>query len=132
MRAEKLDFVQLNYALDDRQAEQRLLPLAAEARHGRAGQPAFWAAVPIRKSPPAPSTGPARSLHELGADFAEILLATRRDWSSRHGRPALKDTSVPLRIVPEQRCAKECASIDVLILFYWQFENACAVTRSKK
>jgi diketogulonate reductase-like aldo/keto reductase len=30
MRAEKLDFVQLNYALDDRQAEQRLLPLAAE------------------------------------------------------------------------------------------------------
>jgi diketogulonate reductase-like aldo/keto reductase len=30
MRAEKLDFVQLNYALDDRTAEQRLLPLAAE------------------------------------------------------------------------------------------------------
>jgi diketogulonate reductase-like aldo/keto reductase len=30
MRAEKLDFVQLNYAVDDRQAEQRLLPLAAE------------------------------------------------------------------------------------------------------
>ena len=26
----RLDFVQLNYALDDRQAEQRLLPLAAE------------------------------------------------------------------------------------------------------
>ena len=30
MRAEELDFVQLNYALDDRAAEQRLLPLAAE------------------------------------------------------------------------------------------------------
>ena len=30
MRAEKLDFVQLNYALDDRIAEHRLLPLAAE------------------------------------------------------------------------------------------------------
>jgi len=30
MRAEKLDFVQLNYSLDDRAAEQRLLPLAAE------------------------------------------------------------------------------------------------------
>jgi aryl-alcohol dehydrogenase-like predicted oxidoreductase len=30
MRAEKLDFVQLNYALDDRAAERRLLPLAAE------------------------------------------------------------------------------------------------------
>lgn len=30
LRAETLDFVQLNYALDDRAAERRLLPLAAE------------------------------------------------------------------------------------------------------
>src|SRR5256886_16648385 len=30
MRAEPLDFVQLNYAIDDRAAERRLLPLAAE------------------------------------------------------------------------------------------------------
>lgn len=30
MRAEKWDFVQLNYAFDDRAVEQRLLPLAAE------------------------------------------------------------------------------------------------------
>jgi diketogulonate reductase-like aldo/keto reductase len=30
MRAEMLDFVQLNYSLDDREAERRLLPLAAE------------------------------------------------------------------------------------------------------
>ena len=30
LRAETLDFVQLNYAIDDRAAEQRLLPLAAE------------------------------------------------------------------------------------------------------
>jgi diketogulonate reductase-like aldo/keto reductase len=30
MRSEKLDFVQLNYALDDRAAEERLLPLAAD------------------------------------------------------------------------------------------------------
>jgi diketogulonate reductase-like aldo/keto reductase len=30
LRAEKWDFVQLNYALDDRAVEQRLLPLAAE------------------------------------------------------------------------------------------------------
>jgi diketogulonate reductase-like aldo/keto reductase len=30
MRAEKLDFVQINYAADDRDAEQRILPLAAE------------------------------------------------------------------------------------------------------
>jgi diketogulonate reductase-like aldo/keto reductase len=31
MRAEALDFVQLNYSLDDREAERRLLPLAAES-----------------------------------------------------------------------------------------------------
>lgn len=30
MRSEKLDFVQLNYSLDEREAEKRLLPLAAE------------------------------------------------------------------------------------------------------
>ncbi len=30
MRAEPLDFVQLNYSLDDREAERRLLPFAAE------------------------------------------------------------------------------------------------------
>lgn len=30
MRSEKLDFVQLNYSLNDRQAERKLLPLAAE------------------------------------------------------------------------------------------------------
>jgi diketogulonate reductase-like aldo/keto reductase len=30
MRAETIDFVQLNYSLDDREAERRLLPLAAE------------------------------------------------------------------------------------------------------
>jgi diketogulonate reductase-like aldo/keto reductase len=30
MRTEELDFVQLDFALDDRAAEQRLLPLAAE------------------------------------------------------------------------------------------------------
>ena len=30
MRAEALDFVQLNYSLDEREAEQRLLPVAAE------------------------------------------------------------------------------------------------------
>jgi len=30
MRAERLDFVQLNYSVGDREAERRLLPLAAE------------------------------------------------------------------------------------------------------
>ncbi|MEP6722882.1 MAG: aldo/keto reductase, partial [Variovorax sp.] len=30
LRAERLDFLQINYSMDDRAAEQRLLPLAAE------------------------------------------------------------------------------------------------------
>ncbi len=30
LRSEKLDFLQINYSIDDRQAEERLLPLAAE------------------------------------------------------------------------------------------------------
>ena len=30
MRSETLDFVQLNYSLDDRAAERKLLPLAAD------------------------------------------------------------------------------------------------------
>jgi diketogulonate reductase-like aldo/keto reductase len=30
LRAEKLDFLQINYAIDDREVEKRLLPLAAE------------------------------------------------------------------------------------------------------
>ncbi|CPO25306.1 oxidoreductase [Bordetella pertussis] len=30
LRAERLDFLQINYALDDRQAAQRLLPLAPD------------------------------------------------------------------------------------------------------
>ena len=30
LRAERLDFLQINYALDDREAERRVLPLAAE------------------------------------------------------------------------------------------------------
>jgi aryl-alcohol dehydrogenase-like predicted oxidoreductase len=30
LRAEKLDFLQINYSIDDREAEKRLLPLAAE------------------------------------------------------------------------------------------------------
>ncbi len=34
MRAEALDFVQLNYSLDEREAERRLLPLAAERGMG--------------------------------------------------------------------------------------------------
>ncbi|MGC3964180.1 MAG: aldo/keto reductase [Rhodocyclaceae bacterium] len=32
MQAEALDFIQINYSMDDREAEQQILPLAAERR----------------------------------------------------------------------------------------------------
>ena len=41
MRSERLDFVQLDYALDNRTAGQRLLPLAVRTRYCGPGQPAI-------------------------------------------------------------------------------------------
>ena len=41
MRSEPIDFVQVNYALDDRAAERSLLPLAIGARHCNPYQPAL-------------------------------------------------------------------------------------------
>lgn len=42
MRAEPLDFVQFNYSIAQRTAEERLLPLAALAASGELPGPAFW------------------------------------------------------------------------------------------
>jgi diketogulonate reductase-like aldo/keto reductase len=72
MRAEKLDFVQLNYALDDRQAEQRLLPLAAERGIAVLVNQPFGGGGLIRKlaSRPLPTWA-----GEIGcASWAQILL----------------------------------------------------------
>ena len=72
MRAEKLDFVQLNYAIDDRQAEQRLLPLAAERGVAVLVNQPFGGGGLIRKlvSRPLPAWAA-----EIGcASWAQILL----------------------------------------------------------
>jgi len=72
MRREALDFVQLNYALDDRAAERRLLPLAAErgiavlinVPFGGGGLPRKLARLPLP-----PWAG------EIGCDgWAQVLL----------------------------------------------------------
>ena len=78
MRAETLDFVQLNYAVHDRAAEQRLLPLAAE--RGIAvlvnrpfGSGGLCAGAGGRCRP-----GQRRSGAELGAGLLKFILAATR------------------------------------------------------
>jgi aryl-alcohol dehydrogenase-like predicted oxidoreductase len=72
MRAETLDFVQLNYSLDDRQAEQRLLPLAAERGMAVIVNMPFGGGGLIRKLSSRPLPDWAR---EIGAtSWAQILL----------------------------------------------------------
>jgi diketogulonate reductase-like aldo/keto reductase len=66
LRAEKWDFVQVNYAIDDRSAERHLLPAAAEQ----------GTAVIVNL----PFGGRRDRLHELGAGSAEI----RAGQSGRH------------------------------------------------
>jgi len=55
LRAEKLDFLQINYALDDRDAERRVLPLAAERGVAVIVNMPFgggWRASRCRRGPP--------------------------------------------------------------------------------
>jgi aryl-alcohol dehydrogenase-like predicted oxidoreductase len=72
MRGEKLDFVQLNYSLDDRAAEQRLLPLAAERGMGVIVNQPFGGGGLLRRlagTPLPPWAG------EIGCDsWAQVLL----------------------------------------------------------
>jgi len=72
MRAEKWDFVQLNYALDDRAVERRLLPLAAERGiAGLVNQP-FGGGGLLRRLSGQPLPGWAA---EIGcASWAQLLL----------------------------------------------------------
>ena len=72
MRTETLDFVQLNYSLDDRQAEQRLLPLAAERGMAVIVNMPFGGGGLIRKLSGRPLPDWAK---EIGAtSWAQILL----------------------------------------------------------
>ncbi|WP_207459055.1 aldo/keto reductase [Azospirillum sp. SYSU D00513] len=72
MRAEPLDFVQLNYALNDRDAERRLLPLAAERGIAVLVNQPFGGGSLLRELSPRPLPGWAA---EIGAaSWAQALL----------------------------------------------------------
>ena len=72
MRAEALDFVQLNYALNDRGAERRLLPLAAERGIAVIVNQPFGGGGLIRRMMQKPLPGWAA---EIGCtSWAQILL----------------------------------------------------------
>lgn len=72
MRAEALDFVQLNYALNDRAAERRLLPLAAERGIATIVNQPFGGGGLIRQMMRKPLPGWAA---EIGCtSWAQILL----------------------------------------------------------
>ena len=74
MRSEKWDFVQINYALDDRAVERRLLPLAAERGIAVIVNQPFGGGGLLRKlcRPQAARLGRRNRRHELGPDPAEV------------------------------------------------------------
>ena len=74
LRSEPLDFLQINYALDDRAAEQRLLPLAAERGVAVIVNMPFGGGGLLRTlaAPATAALGGRDRLHQLGATAAEI------------------------------------------------------------
>ncbi len=72
LRSERLDFLQINYALDDRAAEQRLLPLAAERGVAVIVNMPFGGGGLLRRLLPRPLP---RWAAEIGcASWAQLLL----------------------------------------------------------
>ena len=72
LRAEKVDFLQIDYALDDREAEQRLLPLAAERGVAVIVNMPFGGGGLLRRLLPKPLPAWAA---EIGcASWAQVLL----------------------------------------------------------
>ncbi len=72
MRAEKLDFVQVNYALDEREAEARILPLAAERGMAVLVNRPFGGGGLLRRLAARPLPGWAADIG--AATWAEVLL----------------------------------------------------------
>ena len=74
LRAEKWDFVQINYAIDDRAVERRLLPAAAERGTAVLVNQPFGGGGLLRKlsGRKLPCVGRRDRLHELGADPAQV------------------------------------------------------------
>ena len=74
LRAEQLDFLQINYSIDAREAEQRLLPLAAERGVAVIVNMPFGGGGLLRKlrDQPLPAWAGRDRLRELGAAAAEV------------------------------------------------------------
>ena len=92
LRAEKLDFLQINYALDDRATA------GAGARRGGAGQPAVWrrwpAAAPLWQA--AARLDGGHRLRQLGAGAAEVRAEPPgRDLRHSRHRPARAHAGQP-------------------------------------
>ena len=89
LRAEKLDFLQINYALDDRLAEQRLLPLAAERGVAVIVNMPFGGGGLLRGLLPqaAARLGGRNRLHQLGPGAPEVR-AQPSGGDLRHPRHA--------------------------------------------
>ena len=71
--AEPVDFVQINYSVAEREAERHLLPLAAEARHGRDREPTVRRRNAVRQAAPR-SRCPRGLATSTATSWAQLLL----------------------------------------------------------
>jgi aryl-alcohol dehydrogenase-like predicted oxidoreductase len=107
MRSEKPDFVQINYAADDRDAEARILPLAHDLGIGRDQSAVRRGRAAVARDEAAGArVGRRYRLHDMGADPAEIRAraAGRDRRDSGHGPARIHDRqhSRRCRTVPGQ------------------------------
>ena len=113
MRAERPDFVQLNYALDDRAAEERLLPLAADLGIAVVVNQPFGGGGLLRSL--ASSALPAWAADIECASWAEILLkfvlahpaVTLRHPGNGSTRAHARERSRRIRRLSRRRAAPE-------------------------
>ena len=109
LRAEPLDFVQLNYSIADRHAESRLLPLAAERGIAvLANLPLGSGGVlqPVHEMP-LPAVAARAGVHRLGAIAAQVRARPRRSdlRHTGHGRPGAHGRQRGGRAGPDARRA---------------------------
>ena len=91
VKTKQFDFVQFNFSMAEREAEERLLPLCAETGDRGHRQPAVRRGGPLRpgQRQSLPAVGRGVRLHELGAVFPEVdTRRTRRSPASFPARAA--------------------------------------------